>query len=154
MSGPNEVNNPFQISYKITNMKRSVVLSLLLCFSLMTFSQQNMEPTISHSKEDYLKKSKTQRIIAFSLLGGGAITWLAGASKNMNQNDNIDGGGETAMVVGVIAVVTSIPFFIMASKNKKKAKMATSISLINQRIYFRQNRSYAAVPSLSVKFHF
>jgi len=147
------VNNPFYVSNKIVNMKRLVVLSLLLCFSLMTFSQQNMEPTRSHSKEDYLKKSKTQRIIAYSLLGGGIIAWLAGASKNMNQNDNIDGGGETAMVVGGIAVATSIPFFIMASKNKKKAKKATSISLINQRIYFRQSRSYAAVPSISLKFH-
>ena len=134
-------------------MKRILFLPLLLLGSTITFSQQTPAPTTpSPAKQDYLKKSRTQKVIAFCLLGGGIITWLAGASKNMNQNDNVDGGGETAMVIGGVAAASSIPLFIMASKNKKKAM---SLTLNRQVIPQLQQANYVhqILPSLNVKLN-
>lgn len=68
----------------------------------------------------------------------------------MNQDDNKDGGGEAAMVIGGIAGLSSIPFFIMASKNKKKA---ISVSFLKQQIPQFQTSFLAVrqVPSLRIK---
>jgi len=124
-------------------MKQALIVFLLIAFSVSSFSQ---------TKTDYLKKSKTQKLVAFTLLGGGSITWLAGFSKNMNQNDNKDGGGGAAMIIGGVAALSSIPLFIVASKNKKKAM---SLSFKNEMAPQLLNGSIVnkPVPSLTIKLH-
>ena len=119
--------------------------------AITSFSQQT-NPSQPLTRADYLKKSKNQRTIAFVLAGGGSIAWLAGVSKYMNQDDNVDGGGEAAMIIGGTAALTSIPFFIISSKNKKKA---VSISFKNQRGLKLQNRGivYQAIPSVNFKIN-
>ena len=112
----------------------------------VTFSQPD-KPALT--KQDYLKKSKNQKITSFILVGGGIGLWLAGASKYMNQTDNIDGGGEAAMVIGGVAVLTSIPFFIASSKNKKKAA-ALSLRLERSPAIQLQNQVYHHYPSVSL----
>ena len=129
-------------------MKKIIPLSFLLIISTVTFSQQN-NPASTLTKEDYLKKSKNQKITAWVLLAGGTITWLAGASKYMNQNDNKDGGGEVAMTVGGLAALSSIPFFIIASKNKKKAA-AISFRMEKVPAVRQQNLVYHSYPALSL----
>lgn len=106
-------------------------IQLILIFSALAFISYSQpgNPSIPLTKQDYLKKSKHQKTAGWLLLGGGTIAWVVGVSKYMNQNDNKDGGGEAAMVIGGIAGLSSIPFFIMASKNKKKA---ISLSFKNQ----------------------
>ena len=125
-------------------MKKTMILLVILIFSNRAFTQQTL------TKQEYLKKAKTQKIIAFSLLGGGSIAWIAGASKYMNQEDNVDGGGEAAMIIGGLAALGSVPLFVMAAKNKKKAG---SLSFKNQMIPQLQNNSfvYRAIPSLNLK---
>ena len=122
---------------------------MLLMLATISFSQQN-NPSPALTKQDYLRKSKSQKITAFCLAGGGIVVWLAGVSKNMNQNDDIDGGGEVAMAIGSIAALASIPMFIIASKNKRKA---ASISFKNEPSLQVQKNSfvYRAVPSLTFK---
>jgi len=104
------------------------------------------------TKQDYLKKSKNQKITSFILVGGGIGLWLAGVSKYMNQEDNIDGGGEAAMVIGGVAVLTSIPFFIASSKNKKKAMSVFLKNIPSQQIQ-RGSFVYRSLPSLTLKIH-
>lgn len=113
------------------------------------FSQQT-NPSPALTKQDYLKKSKNQKIVAFSLAGGGIVVWLAGVSKYMDQDDNVDGGGEAAMVIGGVSPLASIPFFIASSKNKKKAMR---ISFKIQTVPHFQNSSfvYRRIPSLALK---
>jgi len=131
-------------------MKRITNIFLLLIIAATSFSQQN-NPSPTLTKQDYLKKSKHQKIAAICLAGGGTVLWLAGASKYMNQEDNVDGGGEAAMVIGGLAGLASIPFFILSSKNKKKAM---SLSFKNEKMIQsnKNNFVYKTVPSLNLKF--
>ncbi len=130
-------------------MKKIILGIMLLILATISFSQQN-NPSPALTKQDYLRKSKSQKITAFCLAGGGIVVWLAGVSKNMNQNDDIDGGGEVAMAIGSIAALASIPMFIIASKNKRKA---ASLSFKNEPSLQVQKNSfvYRAVPSLTFK---
>ena len=130
-------------------MKKITVFISMLLIAASTFCQQT-NPAPALTKQDYLKKSKTQKFVAAGLLVGGFITGLVGVNKNMNQEDNIDGGGETAMVIGGLACLASIPVFIIASKNKKKAM---SMSFYNQPLPQMQKNSlvYRAIPSIKLK---
>ena len=120
-------------------MKKIILGIMLLILATSTFSQQT-NPSTTLTKQDYLKKSKHQKNTAFCLAGGGIVVWLAGVSKYMNQNDDIDGGGETAMAIGSIAALASIPMFIIASKSKRKA---ASVSINNEKIQTLQKGSFA-----------
>jgi len=77
---------------------------------------------------------------------------LAGLGKYMNQDDNMDGGGEAAMIIGGTAALASIPFFIISSKNKRKAM---SMSFKNQMIPQLQINgfAYSAIPSVNLKIN-
>jgi hypothetical protein len=129
---------------------KKIKLALLLFLFIVSASAQQTTSAPNLTKSDYLKKSKNQKTIAFVLAGGGSIAWLAGLGKYMNQDDNIDGGGETAMIIGGTAALASIPLFIISSKNKKKAM---SMSFKNQRIPRLQNNGFAyrAIPSFNIK---
>lgn len=130
---------------------KKIKLALLLSLFTMSASAQQTTSSPSLTKSGYLKKSKKQKTIAFFLAGGGSIAWLVGVSKYMNQSDNIDGGGEAAMIIGGTAALASIPLFIISSKNKKKAM---SMSLKNQMLPQLQSSGfvYRSVPSLTLKF--
>ena len=130
-------------------MKKIIVGCMLFMLATSVFSQQTSSSPVL-TKQDYLKKSKHQKIAAFCLAGGGIVVWLAGVSKNMNQSDNIDGGGEVVMAIGSIAALASIPMFIIASKNKRKA---ASLSFKNEPSLQVQKSSfvYRAIPSLTLK---
>ncbi len=132
-------------------MKKIIFLLIFSAITFSSFSQPGNPPT-ALTKQDFLQKSKKQKTTAWVLLGGGTIAWLAGVSKYMNQNDNIDGGGEVAMTVGGIAVLSSIPFFVIASKNKKKAM---SLSFKNNPTQQFQRGSFVnrSLPSLTFKIH-
>ena len=132
-------------------MKKIIVLVIFSALAISAFSQQS-KLSATLTKQDYLKKRKTQTTIAWVLLGGGTIAWLAGVSKYMNQNDNKDGGGEAAMVIGGVAGLSSIPFFIMASKNKKRA---ASVSFkMEQSPYLKVTKTgYAYFPAVSYRLN-
>ncbi len=107
-------------------MKKILFICLSLCIILSKANAQirDTNSTVNNHNFDadlLMQKSKKQKTAAWILLSGGAIAWFGGVSKNMNQLDNIDGGGKAAMLIGGTAVLSSIPLFIMASKKKKKA---------------------------------
>jgi hypothetical protein len=100
-------------------MKKQLAVLLLLTLSCTSFCQQM--PATPLIKSDYLAKSKSQRIVGWVFLGAGA-TALAIASKG-----NVDFDILPVLVIGGgIAVLTSIPLFIGAAKNKRKARNASA----------------------------
>ena len=89
-----------------------------------------------YSKEYYLHKSKNQRTIAWVMFIGGTAFFLAGTYIAL---DNLYGEPTTAAPVlfwtGTASMLGSIPFFISAGKNKRKA---ASITFINEKIWMPQ----------------
>ena len=82
--------------------------------------------------QSYLKKSRTHKIIRFSLLGAG-FGALAGvvileASGNYYDSDYYD--AEAAVVgIGLSMMATSIPFFIIGAKNKGRAEVQACLKV-------------------------
>ena len=129
-------------------MKKIIFFSLFLIMAVTSFSQQtNPAPTLT--KQDYLQKSKSQKTIAWCLLGGGGLVFLVGVNRYFNQRDTIDDNG-TIMLIGGLTTAASIPFFISASKNKKKA---ASLSLKNEMVpqFFKGGIVSRPTPSLTLK---
>jgi hypothetical protein len=112
-------------------MKRIIVFAIVLIFCNRVFSQ---------TKEEHLQKSKRLKTTAWILAGsgaaltvGGGILVIDGALKNnerhgsgsddANVTEIITGAGLT--VLGLTAVGVSIPFFIRAHKEHKRAMTFT-----------------------------
>ena len=129
-------------------MRKIFLFSLLLILSATAFGQQ-INPSSALTKQDYLQKNKRQKTAAKTLLGGGFLSFGLGfATIGGKQSNSVDNG--IMMVAGAAAVVASVPFFISASKNKKKAM---NMSLKSQMVPQVQGTGFInrAVPSLHLK---
>jgi Ca2+/Na+ antiporter len=144
-------------------MKKIIFLFLALIISVSIFSQQiNPSPTIT--KQDYLQKSKKQKTAAWIFLAGGgglATTGLAIGISSADEEfvdlftgdkDNTYEIGAVMFFTGLASMLGSIPLFIASSKNMKKGM---SLSLKNETIpqLTKQNFAYKTIPSLSVKIN-
>lgn len=109
-------------------MKKTILCLASFIFTIQVFSQSENPAT---SKEYYLKKSKTQKTIAWIMLGVGSVTAITGLiiEESEVNNDLVNylvddklGGTCTVMIVAGSAIALgSIPLFIISSKNKRKA---------------------------------
>ena len=129
-------------------MKKFILATLLTSFSAISFCQNTTTPGAPMTKQDYLKKSKSQKIAAWILLGAGATCFAIVAPGNTS----LDAVG-AIVVVGGVCVLTSIPLFIAASRNKKRANSASALFDL-QRIRITPNAGYSYVPALTVKLKF
>ncbi len=131
-------------------MKKIFPLYFLLIISTVTFSQQN-NPTSTLTKQDYLKKSKTQKTVGWILMGAGIVsTGLGSVQVNPNYGSNTNRNG--LLIAGLAAIGTSIPLFIASVKNRRKA---TSLSFQIHQIPQLQQTSivYYPIPSLRLKIN-
>jgi hypothetical protein len=139
-------------------MKKIIISAMLLIIANASFSQQTNPSTVL-TKENYLLKSKKQKILARILLGGGAAFAITGMIipkgeivhegflGNDYKNDGIKG---TLKLTGILSMAGSIPLFITSSKNKKKV---TAVLFKNETIPQLQKSSfvYKTIPSLTLK---
>src|SRR6516165_10255738 len=114
----------------LKHMKKTTIVTMLLAIAAVSFCQQTI-PKQDWKDSDYYKKSKNQKTAAWLLLGGGVAMFTGGMIAHFNyinnQNDpfaEIDQvtTGEVVAYCGVLVACGSIPFFILSSKNKKKAQ--------------------------------
>ena len=122
------------------------------------FNQQVEEPKMELTKQEYLKKSKSQKTAGRILLGGGGILIGAGLLTNLSnglgnlfvEESQKNSSGDIFTVLGIISIAGSIPLLISAGKNKRKA---LSLSVKNQPSQVLQNnRLYTKMtPSLTLK---
>ena len=141
-------------------MKKIIISVMILIVSAQSFGQQaSLYETATTN--DYLLKSKRQKTTAWVLLGGGfvvsVVSIAAGTVKTINDPgviiDEKGLKGETVVFgVGLVSMAGSIPFFISASKNKRKA-VSMSGSLKMEKISVIQNRTLVqtSYPALSLK---
>jgi len=75
------------------------------------------------TEEFYLRRSKNYRIVGWSTLGGGlllsGIGLLVGTTSTNYDNSNTAG---VLLVAGAVSGIVSIPFMIMATVYKHKAR--------------------------------
>lgn len=133
-------------------MKFSVILFLVFIFTFQQAQAQIMETsneTLQQKSHNFSLKQKRQKTAAWICLGGGAALTIAGFALSRN---NVEGGlihlftgesssesrrfvsGSVLVILGGSATLASIPLFISASKNKRKAALSlkgNSISLGN-----------------------
>ena len=131
---------------------KSILVTIMLAMSVSLFSQQTTTTVIN---TDYLKKGKHQKVAAWSLLGGGVLMGSIGsviATKEVvkivifpfpgmvEPDEKKLNGGAALIVIGGAAILSSIPLFIAASRNKTKA---ASLSLKNEKIQTLQKDGFA-----------
>ncbi len=136
-------------------MKTLLITFVFLIISQNVFSQRFTDQ--NQIKDFYLEKSKNQKTTGWILLGAGTALVIAGGYVFDKTWD--DASSTTtdiagfAILTGVIADLASIPYFISAGRNKRKA---ASFSLGYQNIYLRCDNSYRikTTPSLVINFNF
>ena len=128
-------------------MKKFITFFLLMFFAVKTFSQIDTSTTRSSIKTDYLKKSKTQKTIAWVLLAAGTTLIIIGGgigthgAEDASFNDAATGGG--LIIAGAVMDLGSIPLFIADAKNKRRA---LSVTINNEFVPRLQQNMIAHVP--------
>ena len=106
-------------------------MKLLICLLIIlvachTSIAQN--PTADSAKYQAAKKSKTQRTTGIVLLSAGGAIAIVGYAIGINNFpsdlpdmvvDNKQLSGTGALVTGMAMMVASIPFFVLASQNRR-----------------------------------
>lgn len=129
-------------------MKKITICLLLVILSVTSFCQQT-EPSQPMTRDEYLKKSKTQKVLGFVFLGAGAITLISVSGGNTDFNTL-----GTLVVVGGVLTLTSIPLFIASGRNKRKAKNAAAFFKFEQTKTIQQAQiSFHSFPAISLKLN-
>lgn len=128
---------------------KKIVLSLTF-FLLIANAFGQDQPALT--KDDYLRKSKSQKTFAWILLGGGAGLAIAGLSLSDTYASD---AGTWMAVGGGVLVAASIPLFISSSKNARKAESMT-VAIGSQPIYLARLNSLALKkqPAIMLRFNF
>lgn len=133
------------------SMRKLIITAIMLAVFLATIGQQTNQTTPALTRSDYLRKSKTQKTVAFVLLGAGATSIVIAATDN--EKDSFGGamtGSGWLLAGGVIASIVSIPLFVSSGKNKRKA---TGLSFKMDRMQRFDDRSLfdQPIPSLLLR---
>jgi hypothetical protein len=134
-------------------MKKLLVTTTLFFVSYGLFSQVTFDPATKSQQESYeyyMRKSKTNKTIGWVLAGtgtalaiGGAIAATKEVTENvLNLDTKLSDTDDILLGAGVACAVASVPFFISAGKNKKRAKIAVGTQPITLGYYRTQSRSY------------
>jgi len=136
-------------------MKKIIFSTMLLIIATSTFSQQT-NPSPTFTKQDYLKKSKHQKIAAKTLFGvGGVLVMLGSIQFNFaGSASEVNNSRSTVfLVTGLAAIGASIPLFIASSKNKKKAA-DVSFRMEKSSQIQQENFVYRSYPALTFRINF
>ena len=143
-------------------MKKAIIFAMLLLFVVGSFSQQSTTTSVPKPNTDYLQKSKKQKTTAWILLAGGTVLTTIGAGVALSGGldcafDDPDCGDDQTLasilaISGSAAILGSIPLFIAAGRNKRKA---ASLSFNNMMMPQIKNSSlvYQPIPAVSLKIN-
>lgn len=142
-------------------MKKLLFLTAFVSILNTCIGQQvPQQDELVKNSEYFLKKSKLQKNRGWALLGTGAGVSLLGIA--LYPKDYFIFGSESderkantagiVLCVGAAISISSIPFFISASKNKWKSKnISIGLKLENRQLLQQYNLSKKGFPALSFK---
>ena len=132
-------------------MKKLFFALLSGSLTLSGFSQ-SIPTQLTSIQTDYLKKSKHQKTAAWILVSSGVFFSILGSIElNFAGTESGKTSNNTFFqVLGLTAVGVSIPFFVSAAKNKKKAMSLSFKNGMTPQIY-KSGFVYKPVPSLTLK---
>jgi len=120
------------------------ILVVLATFS--SLSQQTPKFKKPETREQYLSRSKAQRTAAWIFLGAGIVGIAAVAPGNSSF-----GTTGTVVVLSGLSMLTSLPLFIAARRNKKRGlAMPISLHIQNNPAQFARLTQLNS-PALSLK---
>jgi hypothetical protein len=109
-------------------MKEVVIGTILLLMSVSLLGQR-IHPGDQLTRAQYLQKSKNQEAAAYTLAVGGALLATGGIVWAVSELFE-DSPGDELVIIGGASVVGSIPLFIGAKRNNRKAmKISTSLEI-------------------------
>ena len=136
---------------------KTIILSIaVLLFISHSYAQQRVRPV--HDKDYYLQKSQKLNTGGWILVTTGAIATTAGIlviNNNQNGNDfssdfNGTFGGLALTTVGIVAVMGSIPLFVVGGHLKRKA---ARVSFNNQKILLPSQNSFVTKIQPGISLH-
>ena len=143
-------------------MKLLLIVILLLVVSTASFSQWADTSSAIH-ETDYLRKSKNQKTAAWILLGGGALVTTVGIAVGLaetteavlgafsGEEQSSFSAGAALTLTGLVAMVGSIPLFIAAGKNRRKAAASVSFKMENSTNLYQYTVSNTRYPAVVVR---
>ncbi len=141
-------------------MKSIMLCSAFFILALHGYSQEN-KPDLQLTSEQYLRKSKNQKTTAWVLFGVGTTAIVGGIAVSSGGQDELTTTLNTAfigaplMLLGLTLDVISIPLFVSADKNKKRAMEAsTSIKFEEVPSWSGGAIRQSTVPTLAIQVRF
>ncbi len=140
-------------------MKLLLLVSLFSIASATAFSQY-ADTTVTQQAKDYLQKSNKQRTAGWILLGGGAgltgigiIVTATTALGDLIEGDEGSSGGPILMFTGLASMVGSIPLFLAAGKNRRKAMASISFKMEKTTLNNCWVSSVSRYPVVAIRVH-
>jgi hypothetical protein len=140
-------------------MQYVLLMITMLWVTSIGVAQQN-PPQYKYSKEEYLKKSRTNKTVGWIMLGTGAAITATGliiassAPEDEFLPEETYTGG-IAMGVGLLSMVGSVPFFIVSGNQARKAATMTAGIKMEKEMRLPSNgMGQTAYPAISVKLNF
>ena len=145
-------------SIKYCSMKKLILFLIFVAFITTAFCQQSSPITTN-----YLEKSKKQKTAAWIMLGGGGALGITGivisthhtvdeltTAFSTGHDDAAFATGGVLALIGVGSMLGSIPLFISASHNRRKAM---AVNVINEHIMIPYGNMIAIkeFPAISFK---
>ena len=108
-------------------MKKLVFVILTSCLFFQYCHAQKSKDSLRNLNDYdlgtyYLKQSKQQKTIGWVLSGVGVTLTTVGVIQVTNNLFTESHSGEAAMLAGVISIIATIPLYLSAAKNRRKAK--------------------------------
>jgi hypothetical protein len=112
-------------------MKTTIITIIILFFNLSSTHGQLIEPAPDSSPQEfydyYMIKNQKNKRAAWICLGGGAGLFVIGTAVGtaglLDWDSSQMGAGTGMMLAGIVGAAVSVPLFISAGSNKRKARL-------------------------------
>ena len=140
-------------------MKQLLLFCLALLFFIGSIAQYT-DTSANRRATDYLNKSNRQKTTGWVLLGGGAaLTGIGLIIGSVTLWDEVFSGGESKgfdaasilFSAGLISMAGSIPLFIAAGKNRRKAASFISFKIEKATIVNLWHASISRYPAVAIR---